>query len=94
MSRIDETDYLLTAIAQKRGMVVFLCSTRTDGSIPDYAIRRKIQREVARSVHEHLIIYTDAAETTQIWQWVKREPGRPAACREHRYHRGQPGELH
>ena len=90
---IDETDYLLTAIAQKRGMVVFLCSTRTDGSIPDYAIRRKIQREVARSVHEHLIIYTDAAETTQIWQWVKREPGRPAACREHRYHRGQPGEA-
>ena len=54
--------------------------------------RRKIQREVARSVHEHLIVYTDAAETTQIWQWVKREPGRPAACREHRYHRGQSGE--
>ena len=90
---IDETDYLLTAIAQKRGMVVFLCSTRTDGSIPDYAIRRKIQREVARSVHEHLIIYTDAAETTQIWQWVKREPGRPSACREHRYGHEQPGEA-
>ena len=90
---IDETDYLLTAIAQKRGMVVFLCSARTDGSIPDYAIRRKIQREVARSVHEHLIIYTDAAETTQIWQWVKREPGRPSACREHRYGHEQPGEA-
>ena len=57
----DESEYILTAIAQKRGMAVFLCPARTDGSIPDYAIRRKIQREVARSVHEHLIIYTDAA---------------------------------
>ena len=88
----DESEYILTTIAQKRGMAVFLCPARADGSIPDYAIRRKIQREVARSVHEHLIVYTDAAETTQIWQWVKREPGRPAACREHRYHRGQSGE--
>ena len=88
----DESEYILTTIAQKRGMAVFLCPARTDGSIPDYAIRRKIQREVARSAHENLIIYTDAAETTQIWQWVKREPGRPAACREHRYHRGQSGE--
>ena len=89
---VDESEYLLTAIAEKRGMAVFHCSARTDGSIPDYAIRRKIQRQVAKSVHEHLIIFTDAKQTTQIWQWVKREPGRPLACREHRYHHGQSGE--
>ena len=88
----DESKYLLTAIAQKRGMAVFLCPARTDGSIPDSATRRKIQREVAKSVHEHLIIYTDAAETTQIWQCVKREPGKPLACSQHRYDRGQSGE--
>ena len=90
---VDENEYLLTTIAQKRGMAVFLCPARTDGSIPDYAIRRKIQREVAKSVHENLIIYTDAEQTTQIWQWVKREPGRPSACREHRYDREQSGEA-
>ena len=90
---VDENEYLLTTIAEKRGMAVFLCSARTDGSIPDYATRRKIQREVATSVHEHLIIYTDTEQTTQIWQWVKREPGRPLACREHRYHREQSGEA-
>ena len=89
----DESEYLLTAIAEKRGMAVFQCSARTDGNIPDYATRRKIQREVATSVHEHLIIYTDTEQTTQIWQWVKREPGRPLACREHRYHREQSGEA-
>ena len=89
---IDEGGYLLTAIAQKRGMAVFLCPARTDEGLPDYAIRRKIQREVAKSVHENLVIYTDAGQTTQIWQWVKREPGKPLACREHRYNRGQSGE--
>ncbi len=89
---VDEGEYLLTAIAQKRGMVVFQCSARTDGSVPDYATRRKIQREVAKSVHEHLIIYTNAEKTTQIWQWVKREQGKPTACREHRYGREQSGD--
>ena len=35
--RVDETEYQLTAIAQKRGMVVFECpATETDGRIPDY----------------------------------------------------------
>ena len=72
---VDANEYLLTAIAEKRGMAVFQCSARIDGTIPDYATRRKIQREVAKSVHEHLIIYTDAENTAQIWQWVKREPG-------------------
>ena len=89
---IDETEYLLTAIAEKRGMAVFQCSARTDGTIPDYATRRKIQREVAKSVLEHLIIYTDAEKTTQIWQWVKREPGKPLACREQPYDYEQSGE--
>ena len=89
----DENEYQLTAIAHKRGMVVFLCSATADGGIPDYPTRRKIEQQVAQSVHEHLIIYTDTANTTQIWQWVKREPGKPIARREHRYHRGQSGEA-
>ena len=86
---VDETEYTLTAIAEKRGMVVFECAATgvSDESIPDYATRRKIQKQVAKSVHEHFIIfiYTDAEKTTQIWQWVKREQGKPDACREHRY---------
>ena len=86
---VDETEYTITAIAQKRGMVVFECpATETEG-IPDYATRRKIQKQVAKSVHEHFIIYTDAEKTTQIWQWVKHEQGKPDACREHRYNRDE-----
>ena len=90
---VDEIEFLLTAIAHKRGMVVFLCAATPDGTVPDRQIRRKIQREVARSVHEHLIIFTDTDETTQIWQRVKRDPGNVSVPREHRYHRGQSGEA-
>ena len=88
---VDETEYILTAIAQKRGMVVFECAATgvSDESIPDYAIRRKIQKQVAKSVHEHFIIYTNAEKTVDIWQWVKHERGKPDACREHRYNRNE-----
>ena len=87
---VDETAYHLTAIAQKRGMVVFECpATGTDRRIPDYATRRKIQKQVAKSAHEHFIIYTDTEKTTDVWQWVKREQGKPDACREHRYNRNE-----
>ena len=96
--RIDETEYTLTAIAEKRGMVVFECPAEVfppdkGGKgvthIPDYATRRKIQKQVAKSVHEHFIIYTDAEKTIDIYQWVKREQGKPDACREHRYNRDE-----
>ena len=91
---VDETDYRLTAIAEKRGMAVFECSpTTSDDHIPDYTTRRKIQKEVAKSFHENFIIYTDAPKHTHIWQWVRREHGKPTACREHRYHTTQPGDL-
>ncbi|MYG08034.1 SAM-dependent methyltransferase, partial [Candidatus Poribacteria bacterium] len=87
---VDETEYHLTTIAEKRGMIVFECpAPETDGRIPDYATRRKIQKQVAKSAHEHFIIYTDVDKTTDIYQWVKREQGKPDACREHRYNRDE-----
>ena len=90
---VDETEYVLTAIAEKRGMAVYECQqTETDQPIPDYATRRKIQKQVARFSHENFIIYTNADKSTQIWQWVKREQGKPEACREHRYENWQSGE--
>jgi hypothetical protein len=85
---VDGRDFTLSAIAEKRGMVVFRCNV-----LPDYNVRRKIEGQVAKSAHEHVIIYTDPAQTYQIWQWVKREAGKPKACREHHYHRNQSGDA-
>lgn len=86
---LDGQPHRLSGIAQKRGMVAFVSS----GDIPDYPTRRKIERQVAKSAHEHLIIFTDPNKRTQTWQWVKREAGKPSACREHTYHRDQPGDA-
>jgi hypothetical protein len=89
---VDGQTFNLVAIAQKKGMVAFGCDAGSDGKIPDHATRRKIERQVSKSVHEHLVLYVDQDQTTQIWQWVKRERGKPTACREHTYHKGQSGE--
>ena len=89
---IDSQPFSLTAVAEKRGMVAFIGAPNAQGRVPDYTLRRKIERQTAKSAHEHLIIFTDSAKTTQVWQWVKRQPGKPSACREHQYHRDQPGD--
>ena len=68
----------LTPVAEKRGFRVFHCT-----SIPDRNTRQKIEREITKRVFEHLIIFTDAEKTKQIWQWVAREKGKPDAFREH-----------
>jgi hypothetical protein len=89
----DGETFTLNSIAEKRGMVAFACSPMSEGPIPDYAMRRKIERQIAKSVLQHIVIYVDESKTTQIWQWVKREMGKPAACREHTYSRNQPGDA-
>ena len=86
---VDGQSFSLDAVAQKRGLAVYRCA----GQIPDYPTRRKIEKQVAKSVHEHLIIYTDGGKSTQIWQWVKRQTGKPTACREHWYNRNQSGDA-
>ena len=91
--QLDGQPQKLQAVAQKRGMVALRCPTPAGGRLPEYSVRRKIEQQVAKAAHEHLIIFTDAAQTTQIWQWVKREPGKPAACREHTFHKSQTGDA-
>ena len=57
----------LSAFAQKRGMVAYHCPTQKGQPLPDHAQRRKIEHQVAKAAHEHLIVFTDSAKTTQIW---------------------------
>ena len=90
---VDGQTFTLNAIAEKRGMVAFTCPPTDDGFIPDYPTRRKIDRQAAKSAHEHLIVYSDRENILQIWQWVKRETGRPTACREHTYYCNQSGDA-
>jgi len=85
---IGETTVALRAIAQKRGFTAFHCD-----SIPDRPARLKIDHQVTKSSREHFIIYSDKASGQQIWQWVRREPGKPIASREHRFDSRSSGEA-
>jgi hypothetical protein len=85
--------YDLRAIAQKRGVQAFECGSGPDGEIPERSLRQKIDREVAKSAHEHLIVFVDHASKRQVWQWVAREPGKPAALREHQYLAGHAADA-
>ena len=89
---VDGFEYLLTPVAEKADFVVYRCGPGRDGAVPEYPIRRKIETQVAKSAYEHLVIFVDEGQTTQIWQWVKRESGKPTACREYRHVAGQSGE--
>lgn len=89
---IASDTFTLSAIAQKRGVAVLLCSPDSQGEIPARAILLKIEKEATKLAHEHLLIFTDAGKTTLTWLWVLRAPGQPAATRTHTWHKGTSGE--
>ena len=84
-------DFLLSPVAEKAGFAVYRCGPNANGAVPPQSVRRQIETQVVQVNFEHMIIFVDAAETRQVWQWIKRESGRPPAIREMRYDRGQSG---
>ncbi len=89
---VEGVTYALRPVAE-RGMAVFECVPPTDAEFPKYTTRRKIDTQVSRTAREHIIIFHDNANTVQVWQWVKREAGKPSACREQLFYRGQSGDA-
>lgn len=85
---IGGSTYQLTAVAQKRGFVAYLCP-----SIHDRATRLKIDHQATKSSREHFVVYTDKANGQQVWHWVRREPGKPLASRDHRFDAKQTGDA-
>jgi len=83
--------FALKAIAQKRGMVAYQCVAPTDDTFPDHPTRKKVEKIVAKTVREHIIVYAPPDRSTQYWQWVKREPGQPDRQRSESYRRGDTG---
>ena len=90
---VANATYALQAIAHKRGLVAYQYVADEDTPFPDHPTRQKIERTVAKTVREHIIVYASSDRNTHHWQWVKREPGQPDRSRSHIYQRGQAGEA-
>ena len=69
--------FVLESVAEKEGFKILHCSPVATDCIPEYSLRKKIEHQITKLFHEHLIIYTDAAKTEQVWQLAVRESGKP-----------------
>ena len=87
---VQDRRYELRAVADKSGMVAYVHRSE---EIPERDVRTRIERQLAKAAYEHLLIFTDDAQTRQVWQWVRRQRGQTPRYREHTYRRGQTGEL-
>ena len=85
--------YHLQGVAQQRGVQIFVCPPDAAGKIPAHGLRRKIDTELSKSAQEHLLIFADAKETTQVWQWLSREAGRTTVLRQQTYYTSTSGDA-
>lgn len=90
---IGDEDWQLDVVAHKKGVQVLQCRPNADGRLPDYAKRQKIERKITPDIREHLIVFTDQAQTRQVWQWVSRKQGETVQYREVVFNKGEAPEL-
>lgn len=89
----NELRYRATPIAELASMVVFTVEPLGDAPFPTTNIQKRMERDLGKLAHEHLIIYLDANKTKATWLWVKRGIHTTAKDRRHTYQRGQPGDA-
>ena len=90
---VGKANLTLKGIAEKRGVHVFHCPAGADGRLPDASLCAAIERQAAKIAREHLLIFTDAAHTEQIWLYPRRQPGKPARLVRYRFEPGKANEL-
>lgn len=86
--QIDGQTYRFQAVSEKRGVVALVADT-----IPEYNVRAKLDKLIAKDHFEHLLIFADQARGRQVWQWLRREKGKPNALRAYNFADGHANEL-
>lgn len=76
-------------VAEKRGLVAFVCKPSPNQPFPGSAERKRIGREIAKLYHQHLIIFVDREETRQVWAVPKREEGKTRGTSEISFFKGK-----
>ncbi len=87
--KVDDVNYNLKGIVQKRGFIVISCTS--GNGFPDANTRKKIDKQITRHFYEHLIIFNDS-KSRQVWQLATRQPNKPIQVREITYYTHQDPE--
>jgi len=90
---LDKMTYTIQSVGEKSGFKILLCNPQSNGLLPDYNTRKKIETKVTKLFQEHLIIYFNTNKTEQIWQLAVRQLGKPTKVTETRWHINQDPEL-
>ena len=90
---IDKQVFQLISVAEKSGFKIMVCNPDSNGNIPDYNTRKKIEVQFTKLKNLHLIIYVGEKKTEQIWQLAVRKVGKPTKVTETRYTINQSPEL-
>lgn len=78
------------AVAQKRGFLVLQCTTDRR-VLFNRGLLRRTQWQIAKTIHEHILIYSCTNPPKQVWQWAVRMPdGRKLRHREHPFFSSSP----
>ncbi len=90
--KVDERQLAFEGVAQKRGFQVLQCIADRR-VLFNRGLLRRAQRQIARAVHEHILIYWCNKPPKQVWQWAVRMPdGRHLRHREHAFFSASPPE--
>ncbi len=90
---VDDAIFQLQGVVEKKGFVILHCPPASGGAIPLSQARKKIEHKVAQVYFEHLIIYTDADQTRQVWQLALHRENQPKRIREISYYTHQDSEA-
>ena len=87
---VDGQSFKFIVIAQKRGFAVLECLTHRT-VLAHRGLLRKLQRQLTRFYHEHLVVYACEEPRKQVWQWAVHLPdSRKVRHREHPFFSNDP----
>ncbi|MFN7874411.1 MAG: Eco57I restriction-modification methylase domain-containing protein [Pirellula sp.] len=90
---VDGIEYQLTGIREKRGFQVFHYLVPNGKEFPTSEVMTKIQRAVAKSAHENIVVFSDESKSQQCYRIAKREDGKLLRSTGLDFHEGHSGEA-
>jgi hypothetical protein len=91
--KLKEETFLFHSVAEKGGFRVLVFVPSQNQTLPNYSVRLQLDRKIGKLYREHLIIFCDKNNSTQIWQLNVKQIGKPSRLSETRWHKGQEPEL-
>ncbi len=90
---VDDVEYGLTGVREKRGFQVFHYLVPAGEPFPSAAVMTKVQRAVAKTAHENIVIFSDEAQTRQCFRVARRDEGKLLRSTGLDFHKGHSGEA-